>query len=104
LLFAEQSRAVVKEVVKEVSLCLYWTSRPHLPLTNHVNAELYGALRIVSKFGSRTVMRNEPQYGLCIPLDHIFGSSINGLLDGLVRKRKSKRKTMRERAKEKCDL
>jgi hypothetical protein len=42
-------RAVVKEVVNEVSLCLYRMYRPHLPSTNHVNAELYGALRIVTK-------------------------------------------------------
>jgi hypothetical protein len=33
--FAEQRRAVVKEV----SLCLYRISRPHLPSTNHINAE-----------------------------------------------------------------
>ena len=44
-----QRRAVVKEVVKEVSLCLYRTFRPHLLSTNHVNAELYRALCIVIK-------------------------------------------------------
>ena len=35
------SRVAVKEVVKEVSLCLYRTPCPHLPSTNHVNVELF---------------------------------------------------------------
>lgn len=97
LRFAEQCRAVVKEAV---SLCLYRTSRPHLPSTNHVNAELYGALHIVTKFGRCTVMRYRAWFGLCMSLealhcphppygdsDHIFGSSINCLLVGYMLQR-----------------
>ena len=38
------------------SIDIYCTYRPHLPSTNHVNAELYGALRIVSKFGRCTTL------------------------------------------------
>uniref|UniRef100_A0AAZ3SRF0 Nucleotide binding protein 2 (MinD homolog, E. coli) n=1 Tax=Oncorhynchus tshawytscha TaxID=74940 RepID=A0AAZ3SRF0_ONCTS len=50
-------RAYVKEVVKEVYLCLYRMYSPHL-LSNHINAEQYGALRIVKKCGS-----SHPPYG-----------------------------------------
>ena len=67
LRFAAQRRAVVKEVVKDVSLCLYRTSHSHLPSTNHVNAELYGALRIVSKLERNTAMWYGDQFGLCVP-------------------------------------
>jgi hypothetical protein len=85
------SRPLVKEVAKEVRLCLYRISHSHLPSTNHVNAELYGALRIVTTFVSCTVMRYGAEFGLCVPLggstiasykahNHIFGSSINWLL------------------------
>lgn len=56
LRLAEQGRAIVKEVVKEVSLYLYRTYRPHLPSTNHAIVELYGALCIVTKFERRTAM------------------------------------------------
>lgn len=47
------SRAVRKEVVKEVCLYLYGTSRPHLRSTNHVNVELYGAKRSKNLRGAR---------------------------------------------------
>ena len=60
-------RAVVKEVVKEMRLCLSRTSCPHLPSTNHVNVELYGALCIVTHFERHTVVRYEAQFGLCMP-------------------------------------
>ena len=65
--FAEQGRAVVKEVVKEVSFCLYRISRPHLPSTNHVNAELHGALRIITTFERRKAMQYGAQFALCVP-------------------------------------
>jgi hypothetical protein len=62
---------------------------PHLLSTYHVNAELYGALRIVTKFGRHMAMlyliwplhasrgsaiASHPPY---CAFDHIFGSSIN---------------------------
>lgn len=50
LRITEQRRAVVKEVVNEVSLCLHRTSLPHLSSTNHVNMELYRVLSIVTTF------------------------------------------------------
>ena len=58
-------------VVKEVSLCLYWIYRPHLPSANHVNAEeLYGALRMVTKFGRRTPMRYKAWFGVASHQPH----------------------------------
>ena len=59
LRFTEQPKAVLKEV----SLCLYRTSRPDLPSPNHVNAEPYGALRIVTEFEMRKEMRYGAQFG-----------------------------------------
>ena len=35
------------ELLKKVSLCLYWTSLPHVSSTNHVNAELTRAIEAV---------------------------------------------------------
>jgi hypothetical protein len=63
---------------------------PHLPSTNHVNAELYVALRIVRKFERRTAMRYRADLGSGASAiashhsyeasDHIFISSLNWLL------------------------
>ena len=55
------SRAGVKEVVKEVSWCLYRTSRP--PITVNQSC-LCRALRNVTTFG-----RYRAQLGLCMPPD-----------------------------------
>lgn len=63
--FAEQCRAVVKEV----SLFLYRMYRLYLPSTNHVNAELYRALCIVKQFGRRMVKGYRARFGLCMPLE-----------------------------------
>ena len=74
LFFVEQHISVVKEDVKEVSLRLYRTSRPHLRSTSHVNAELYGALLCLPLEAPLCV---KPSIGRLRP--H-FGSSINCLL------------------------
>ena len=84
------SRAVVKEVIKEVSLCLYWTFPP-LPTVNQ-SCEC-GAIRrppqLLQNLGGAS--RCGAQFGLCRPPqlrhtlhteppNHIFRSSINWLL------------------------
>ena len=53
LRFTEQGRAVVKEDIKEGEFVFIQDPSPLLS-TNHVNAELYRALRIVTKFVCRT--------------------------------------------------
>ena len=68
--------ALRRAVVKEVSWCLYWTSRPHLPSTNHVNAEIYRALRIVTTFGQRMVMRYGAQFWPLPASNHIYGNGL----------------------------
>lgn len=62
---------VVKEVAKEVSLCLYRRYCPELLSTNHINAELYRALHIVAKFGRHTASSDRARYGLRRLRNHI---------------------------------
>ena len=56
-------------VVKEVSLCLYRMYCSHLPSTNHVNADLYIALCIVTTFGRLMAIRYGAQFCLSMPLE-----------------------------------
>jgi hypothetical protein len=78
LRFMEQCRAVVKEV----SFVFCRMYRPHLPSTNHVNAELCRALPHCYNIWEAHCdpvwpLDASPSHSPYEAFDHIFGSSVN---------------------------